>query len=609
MELINPIDSLTEIFKEIKAEDDDFLKDNKHLFVNLDAFGKLQEIGPFIFVGRKGVGKTALINQFKKVKRDDYDIIIDIVADQDQSWALYNFYFNRFQEILSNRNKNVITDVVDIDKLFSTAWAGAIQVTIMDRLLEIKGEFPSGLEDNFMEMKKYLAKSFEIDTKNNAAKIASKVQSLLPVIFELIQLKLETTLESVKSLGVFLGRAAHWLTESIEKRIIGEKANQALKNIISAKKIKILITLDKYDDYVDELIQNLDNKEQISNRVRNNSLTNEQFHFERENMLLFQRSMLKGLLLASKELRQTSSYDLTHYAYAIPQDRYAELKFREEAQFNSIFKVDINWNPISLLQYFVKRSCHALGMPNNSKNFDQLLSNYKKIIRELKIPEFIPNSVISSSREDFFLYLLRHTLWRPRDVQRYLKDFLELYKDSILRGSENHVADLISQAIQQHSLKIVEDEFILEYQVEYPHLESVILKFRKRPNVFSDSYLRDNILNSKMSLSNVPMSKDEIITRLFNVGFLGIRERTNISPNCIKQNNVLVNYSFYYNDGIQSINSQFGRGAKLHENDQWVIHPLFYDLLDNEIEEKFVVHEMNWDMVKKQYEFSNPLFE
>ena len=609
MERIEHLEKLIEIFKHIKAENDTALKRNRHLFVNLEAFKKLQEIGPFVFVGRKGVGKTALINQFKKVEKDKYDIIIDIIADQEQSWALYNFYFNRFNQILNEFKKNEIQDIIDIDKLFSTAWAGAIQVAIMDRLVKNENKYPDTFKKDFLTIKKYLAKSFEIDYKKKDSQIANKVQSLLPVIFELIQLKLEASIGSVKSLGVFLSRIASWLTESIEKRIIGEEANNALKNIITSRGIRVLITLDKYDDYVDGLIKDLDDKEELSRRVKNNLLTKEQAHFERENMLLFQRSMLKGLLLASKELRETSSYDLTHFAYAIPQDRYAELQFREEAQFNALFKVDINWNPISLLQFFVKRSCYVMSIENGSQNFDDLINDYKKVLKELRIQEFIPNSVVSTTKEDFFLYILRHTLWRPRDIQRYLVSFFERYRDSIRKDPNVSSSILLRKAIEEHSLKIIQDEFFLEYKVEYPFLESVVQRFRKRPYILSNEELRDNILNTKLSLSHVDMSKDEIITRLYNVGFLGIRSKTNLKSYAIKQNNLYIDYSFYYNDNIQNVNNKFGGGANILDADQWVIHPLFYDFLDCAIEDKFVVHEMDWKNIRDRYEFSNFIFD
>nr|WP_319998732.1 hypothetical protein [uncultured Draconibacterium sp.] len=610
MERLQHLDKLIEVFKQIKAENDEALKRNKHLFVNLDAFKKLQEVGPFVFVGRKGVGKTALINQFKKIEKKKYDIIIDIIADQEQSWALYNFFFKKFSTILDSFKENELQDIIDIDKLFATAWAGAIQVAIMDRLIKHEHKYRDAFEEELMTIKKYLADSFEIDYTKKDSLIAKRVQSLLPVIFELIQLKIDISLNNVKSIGVFLARIANWLTESIEKRVIGDEANCALKKIITAKNLKVLITLDKYDDYVDGLIKNLDNSEEISRRIKGaNSLSKEQVLYERENMLLFQRSMLKGLLLASKELRETSSYDLTHYAYAIPQDRYVELNFREEAQFNSIFKVDINWNPISLLQFFVKRSCFVLSIENGSRNFEDLIADYRKVLKELQIQEFVPNSVVNSTREDFFLYILRHTLWRPRDIQRYLINFFELYKKSIIKNPDVSTTNIIRKAIEDHSLKIIQDEFFLEYKVEYPYLESVVQRFRKRSYILSNDELRDSILNTKLSLSNVNMSKDEIITRLYNVGFLGIRSKTNLKSYSIKQNNQYIDYSFYYNDGVQNLNNKFGGGASILDAEEWVIHPLFYDFLDCKVENKYVVHEMDWINIKKKYEHTNFLFD
>lgn len=601
--LSNKLENLKNVFGQIKAEKDVVLKSNpRELYVHIPAAEVIKEFGPYIFIGRKGIGKTALVDHYKDENKTKYDIVIDIIADQDHSWLLYNFYHKKFNDI--HRKVNDVKDLFDLQTLFSTAWSAAIQTALMERVIRsesLDGRFEAEREI----IAEYLKREFKIERDRPSTNIAQKVQSLLPFIFDLIQNKIEKLLEldNAVSLGVILSRFTNWITESIDIRLIDRKANEALQKILVDGALNVLITLDKYDDYVDSLILELDDVRQLENRLKRQYTRSERLD-ERANILAFQRSMLRGLVIASKELREQDGYKNLHYAFAIPHDRFTELRLRESADLDTKYISQIKWTPLHLLEFFVRRCNYALGNKSEATTYDELIKEYKKILKELNIDEHIQNTSVPGVKEDFLLYLIRHSLWRPRDIQRYLIEIFRNCQSSISKDGSILCQKIIQDVVREVSPSILDSEFFIEYQAEYPLLEDVVMRFRQQPNIIEDDYLRDKILGKRgISLSHTsPMSTDEIITRLYNVGFLGIRSKRQLNPSmCIRQKNQLVYYCFYYNEEVKNLNSIFGGGAKLSEDETWVIHPVFYDRLDSKVSNDYVVHEMTWQSIIAQY--------
>jgi len=589
--------NLIETFKHIKAEKDTALIDHpEKLFVNLDTYRKLTETETYVVIGRKGAGKTALIDIFRNSEKGSHEIIIDIIADQENSWLLYNWFYNIFSDLHKKTHDH--REFFDMVSLFATAWAAAIQMIMMERIIRDEQMLERKFGAELDSIRKYLKKQLGVGDELRGR----TVQSVLPVIFELIQRKIEIILELGGTIGVALGRIVAWVNKSIEKRIVDKEANDSLTKILIERPLKVLITLDKYDDFIDAMIVELDDSYQLSKRL-NKSLDEDDRIFERAKMLTFQRNMLRGLLLATRKLRETQTYGNVHCALAIPQDRFEELRLRESAQYEVSFMDKILWTPLQLLEYFVRRCCFAMGMPMKCKTAEDLIRAYKDVLKSLGISEYVQNRTVREVREDFLLYLIRHSMWRPRDIQRYFLKYCEETLSRLKQQLDADSSNLITEVIRAESSAILDGEFFYEYQLEYPLLEDVINRFKGQPNVFSDEKLRNDILGKKgLSVDYNKMSNDQIIVRLYKVGFLGVRKlRALHKEYCVRQKNQLAYYSFYYNDPERNVRTLFGGGAKLSEGNSWVIHPIFYDRLDINATKNFIVHEMSWQAIVSQY--------
>ena len=592
---------LAETFRQIKAETDSQLRNHfDDLFVRTEAAELIEQIGPYIFIGRKGSGKTALIQHFRDTNSSSYDAIIDIVADQENSWLLYRFYHKKFVTLHGETKRfSDLEDVFDLQTLFATAWAGAIQVAIMDRFVR-----NNSLTSHFTaqaQVRSFLKTQFAIDYEIPETNVAERVHGLLPTLFETIQVIIETILKThAIGIGVILSRITTWATKSIDERLVEEKANNVIKELLRDGDLRVLVTLDKYDDYVDNLVRSLDDKRIFSEKI--SEVIDAKTHArERESVLQFQRNMLSGLLIATKHLRALEGYNCLHYAFAVPQDRFAELRLRETSVFDVKHIKKIEWTPLHLLEFFVRRCLWVFGECAEFDSSEGLIKQYKKLLKRLNFAETVKNQAVSDVREDFLLYLIRHSMWRPRDLQRYLLELFEGYAKAGVTDGDNF-EDRVYRVVNECSQRIINDEFLIEYQVEYPRLAEIIDRFKNRQNVFDEDFLRNRILGQRsLSLNHHKMTTDAIIERLYEVGFLGIRKSRNLNKQiCVRQHDQYIYYQFCYNDQI--VNARFS-GPKLNEGEQWVVHPMFYDRLDSTVEKQFVVHQLDWTAILSQFKF------
>lgn len=593
--------SLAENFRQIKAETDSVLKRNlKQLFVRTEAAELIEQKGPYIFVGRKGSGKTALLDHFRSTNVDSYDAVIDIVADQEHSWLLYRFYHRKFSA-LHGKAKDLqdLKDVFDLQLLFTTAWAAAIQVAIMDRFLR-HPNMASRFPNQAAIFKSHLKAKLGIDYDNPETNVAEQVHGILPALFEAIQVAIDVILQThALGIGIVLSRITSWVTKALDVRLVASDASKTIKELLRSGDLRVLVTLDKYDDYVDTLVRTLDDKREFAQRVPD--VAPEDHRLERDSVLQFQRNMLSGLLLATKELRENNGYEKLHYAFAVPQDRFAELRLRETAVFDVNYIENITWTPIHLLELFVRRGFWVLQEPLRFDSTDELVRQYKVLLGKLGLPELIQNAVVPDGKEDFLLYLIRHSMWRPRDLQRYLLEIFEKCARANRLPSLN-IEELVHTVVNTGSQRIINDEFLIEYQVEYPRLAEVIDRLKNRPNILGDDELRNKILGSKtLTLNHHSMTTDEIIDRLYSIGFLGIRKTRNLNKQvCVRQHDQYIYYQFCYTDPKAS--ARFS-SPKLNEGEQWVVHPMFYDRLESDVTKQFVVHQLEWKSLICEFQY------
>ena len=187
-------------------------------------------------------------------------------------------------------------------------------------------------------------------------------------------------------------------------------------------------------------------------------------------------------------------------------------------------------------------------------------------------------------------------------MQRYLHRFFVTMEEKLALNVEFDTSELIRQIIRDKSKTIIRDEFLDEYAVEYPQLRDIISRFRGRGNVISDKKIRE-ILGLNPTLNqHYNMTHNEVIQRLYNIGFLGRRIEGHPDTRItIRQRGKNIYYAFCYNFGDFDLEQHLAASNILLPTEKWVIHPLFYDLLEIQTLKQYVVHEITWDSVIEEF--------
>jgi len=319
---------------------------------------------------------------------------------------------------------------------------------------------------------------------------------------------------------------------------------------------KILITLDKFDDYFDHF--------------------GRQYADDKSTESVFMSDLLEGLLLAVRDLRQASFFSKIHMLFTVPADRFYNIPMREREQLEEKHVADISWNPLELLNFANKRIAWALNIPeDNAWNHLFPLSVSNRVLREVK--------------ENSFLFLVRHSHWRPRDIQRYVFEIISEMERREVPADE----EIFHRAVATCSREIIRREFIPEYQKTYPNIANLIEKLESIPGLptcisYKDlaSYVQEYPFSSECNLN-------DIMRRLFEMGMIGIRKRRQVKTiginGTVTQGGLDVSYCFFYNSKLLS---PFDGDVPI------VFHPIFYDRLDLIHKVDFVIHELRWEMLE-----------
>lgn len=208
-------------------------------------------------------------------------------------------------------------------------------------------------------------------------------------------------------------------------------------------------------------------------------------------------------------------------------------------------------------------------------------------------------------RLDLFLYVLRHTFWRPREVLVYYAALLALAMD-IRRWESTVPVEAVRQCIKATTTKVIESEFIAEFRSTVVNIEDVILAFRKRKPLINYSELSEILRALTFRLASGPLGTEGTFEKarfLYDIGFLGIRADKRIMDLVgLKHEHV-----FYFNEG-----SEIWSGFDEADVKEWhfVIHPIFSEYLRLDCAGQELTLVYSWDYLRSGDSFmsSNPEF-
>lgn len=583
-------DELIELFAVDKAEDDKLLKQiDSHIFIETEVYKQIQKSGRFLLVGRKGSGKSGLIFGYRARERNKKRHISSkyITFDDFPSAATVAFFVNNIDKELASINlssvhsediRGELKDFLGPAYVFRYAWTNAILYfctyiaidTILGEELasssdsktlakckrELEKKFPflkgrstnqNGMFYGFLtELLGMLVQSLSLVIKNHNSDKQTPISDEAALIASIVAEGINIANEDIQDTNDFL-----------------KDSLKIIKNILSNRSKSVLITLDKFDDFLYDIYQEV-KKGHFEMYVERNK---------------FFMNVIEGLVLSLRDIKRWDKYAWIGSLLTVPKDKFMELELRETSQIEKNHYVSLDWTAKELFKLVKARFDYV--MKNNG-----LDTEWKHVFSE-----DINNCRVAGVKENPFLYVLRHSLWRPRELLNYYCEIFKLMKKYASQGVKLEI--IMRQALRDVHGHIIENEIIAEFQQELPNLRQALRLLETRELSASMPYHEFTAKLSRVTLPNIEKSHD-VAKHLFYLGVIGTK-RSISTPRygrngSIRQNNAEVVYEYCYNCNDAS--------PVLEGHVEICFHPLFFEYLSIKTSTDIVVNQLEWDMFK-----------
>ena len=505
-------------------QDEDFNK----VFINTSDYSNTLLPKHSIIVGRKGSGKTAIVHGMEMDFVKKFEMEIKISGKEIEFKTISSI----FHGII-----NSVKDRVECRPVLTNMWFHAIITRLMleVKTLEIKNT-KKELKKDFSNVEKYLIK---------VGKNEKNFKSLTIDILNSIN-------DSIHSL-VGKNNPSKSLVDIISnypiERLSYDEAFTSLQRILEHTN-GYLITFDNIDRYFE---------------------SHSDYYDGESNTATYLRYIFESLVYAVYDIRRSKIRNKVFIKALIPKDKFEPLQMRDSDKINQLVKY-IQWNKSELEKFVSKRIAHSLNIKNDDNTLStQLDRTWYKIF-----PVEVENLTVGQ-KENSFDYILRHTQYKPRDIQIYCENIIA----TAVSTKTPITSDLIRKKVAQHSPELVKYS-LDEFGFEFPNLRYLLNLFKNKSNILSYEQVYEiiqqgirNVRFLKQSTLNLGVTDDEKIEKilefLYGYGLLGYSKES-------RKNNSK-EYHFHYTDSYTMI---------ITEKDL-VIHPMFYEYLQIEADNNEIV--------------------
>lgn len=376
--------------------------------------------------------------------------------------------------------------------------------------------------------------------------------------------------------------------QAILLKFIGDDAIRALAAVTKLCTKRILITLDGFDRAFQDF--------------RGTGYLPEQEERERRT---FELAWLRGLLHFAVDVREERSrdpiYGLVDLCFTVPRDRFHEILCFERDSYRYDDKYsDLDWSGIELCIMLRKRieligSVRVKNLIADTHGVTQselLDEALRRVFPE--VPSHVKIEINGASFErHLFLYVLRHSFWRPRDVLIYYSRIIELCRDVARRSGDVDSASL-RLSVSMTTSAIINSEFINEYSQFVHNLPEILAAFTRASSVlsFEQISLRLSSVHFEVRQESNPFeSVEDKVEFLYEVGFIGVRltedQRRRAEARCRDV--------FYFTEG----SSVFRPDGGNYKDFTYLIHPIFTEFLQLVVEGTELVLDPTWEDVQE----------
>ena len=569
------------LFVDLKASFDDLTHLGydylDSILVKTSTYTRIESQVAFVVIGRKGSGKSTLTQVLPLIHPDRYQGIVSIIADEINLESLFSLYSD-------SQFRSDASAVVSRDEAFDFTWEAVLMLSVMDIILSTGTDSVtslSSLQEQFISILRKYMMAFKGDQPSSG--IEWRPGDFFNYAFNGTMSFVRDCIDGARSdHRLFLPDIGTRFTrERYFTSLFGDETLHAFRKLLTTFNKRFLITLDGFDTAFDrfrrESIRKGD-QEQLTRRAD------------------FEVDWLRSLLTVATEARarrQDYFYTSLDFCVAAPKDRFIEVMRSERDSYRHWQRYcTLNWSGIELAILLRKRlevlMQEKTKKVNPKERLEAILRH--KEIRTLPMDlEFEYNG--RAYKMPLFLYVLRHTFWRPREVLLYYASLLAL-ADDMKRWQNSVKGDTVRKCIKVATRQVIESEFINEFHSTVLNISDVLSCFRRKKNILSHTELAEILATVRFvfAAGNIQdIGTIEKIKLLYEIGFLGVwAPRKELR----EQLGLDLDYAFYFNEG-----TSFFVGTDETEISTWsfVVHPIFSEYLRLDCQGHELTLQYSWE--------------
>ena len=325
------------------------------------------------------------------------------------------------------------------------------------------------------------------------------------------------------------------------------KIKDAFSDILRRKNEKILITLDGLD------------------RLRTSSL------LKKEGIQI----VFDGLAQAVYDISISEDFaENIIIKCFFPYDRFISLPLRDLDKISEKSR-EIRWSYDSLQSFLAKR----IQRHSKFKHLESFPNLWNEIM-----PEEISNKYYGIS-EKTYEYILRHTMYRPRQLQIHLRTLAKNYPNFVIDKS------MIAKSIRESSKNLAK-YYIKEYEIDHPNLGAFLKKLKGKKNIMRYKLFR-RFTEETLKLFHINVNVDDKIDTLYKMSFFGLVEFLEDHHDKIE---TMRRYTPPRKAGIKPYHIDFHYiepkdkvTTEIKDDDLIAIHPIFFDFCQQKPHEDLIV--------------------
>lgn len=538
----------------------------------------------YFVAGRKGAGKSTFITNFKNIDslgfNNHYKQMVPIKAEVFK-------HEHAYLELILRNYKDA--SIMEPYKLLNIFWqVYFILQTILTIGIEMEDHHIKKSDTRYRSFQKVVNKlktMLNLKDSSRGKYLSFKTESVPGALFTLavdeVAKHYSYAIEQAHPDAIYASFNVNMRTDFILEHIFSRNALLNFTDALDKCDKKIIISVDGFDMRSEQFRETTQKMKKESIEYQMRTVYEKEFYTSLIDVVCkFKRNEYVSPLIGI-----FSEY--MDFCIVLPRDRYDQIisSDRDSAKKNFY---SLTWDAYELLELCVKRLEYLIIKIDSNITIDKNLDYYQRWENALnffpQLPKVVDINVKGNSVGiSLFNYLLRCSLWRPRDLITILCDLLSYITEidtnqniKIIGNKGEFSQEMFKRSIKHSSTDILNKEVIGEYKNVFRNLEEVLLNFMDC-DIIQDTYIFMRKLSEIKFDASFVYDMSEVKNKLgvlYQLGLIGLYYDKDVA----EAHHYVHKICFAFNAGLAPLTDFYNDDYKISKA-KVIFNPIFSDKL------------------------------